>query len=195
MIRFCPGNAVKLALLSSLVGTLCLADTPTLPERFGIGRTPDPGEIEKWDIDITPDGKNLPNGQGTIENGERVYVAKCLSCHGPDGKDGINDQLVGEFSADEDLAEDTSLRRTIGNYWPYATTLYDYIYRAMPMNTPGTLSADEVYGLVAYLLYLNGVVPQDTIIDAATLPSIEMPANRLFYWSVEARGLVGEETG
>ena len=195
MIHSCPGSGVKLALLSSLVGTLCLADAQTLPERFGIGRTPDPGEIEKWDIDIAPDGKNLPNGQGTIGNGERVYVAKCLSCHGPDGKDGINDQLVGEFSADDDLAADTSLPRTIGNYWPYATTLYDYIYRAMPMNTPGTLSADEVYSLVAYLLYLNGVVPENTIMDAATLPSIEMPANQLFYWSEEARDLVGEETG
>ncbi len=97
------------------------------------------------------------------------------------------------FDLENDFAGDTSLPRTIGNFWPYATTLYDYINRSMPMATPGTLTADEIYSLVAYLLYLNGIVEEDTVIDAATLPSIEMPANRLFYWSEEARALTDQD--
>ena len=180
-------------LLSQLAANVCLANEPILPDRFGIGREPDPGEILSWDIDISPSGENLPDGQGTAEHGERVYAQWCLACHGPEGANGINDQLVGHFDSENDLAGDTSLPRTIGNFWPYATTLYDYINRSMPMATPGTLTADEVYSLVAYLLYLNGIVEEDTVIDAATLPSIEMPANHLFYWSEEARTLTDQD--
>ncbi len=193
IVRRFARNAVKAAFLSPLAATICLADTPTLPERFDIGREPDASEIALWDIDITPTGDNLPSGRGTIDMGEQVYLVKCLSCHGPEGRNGINDQLVGAFSPDNNFSHDASLPRTVGNYWPYATTLYDYINRAMPMVTPGTLSADEVYSLVAYLLYLNGIIQADTILDASNLPSIEMPANGLFYWSEEATGLVGQD--
>lgn len=193
MFRFPQAQFPLAMLLAPLAANVCLADEPILPDRFGIGREPDPGEILSWDIDVSPSGENLPDGQGTVEHGERVYARWCLACHGPEGANGINDQLVGHFDSENDLAGDTSLPRTVGNFWPYATTLYDYINRSMPMATPGTLTADEVYGLVAYLLYLNGIVEEDTVIDATTLPSIEMPANHLFYWSEEARALTDQD--
>ena len=179
--------------LSLWLTTLCLADEQALPERFGIGREPDASEIEQWDIDIAPSGDNLPAGQGTVDRGETINAQLCLACHGPEGAGGINDQLVGHFNPEDDLAGDTSLPRTVGNFWPYATTLYDYINRSMPMTIPGTLSADEVYSLLAYLLHLNGIVEEDAVIDAETLPSIEMPARHLFYWSDEAQTLTDRD--
>ena len=97
----------------------------------------------------------LPDRRGTVDHGERLYAQLCLACHGPEGANGINDQLVGHYNPDNDFAGDTSLPRTIGNYWPYATTVYDYINRSMPMAKPCTLTSDEVYGLVAYLLTLT----------------------------------------
>ena len=180
--------------LSLWLTILCVADEQALPERFGIGREPDASEIEQWDIDITPSGDNLPAGQGTVDRGETIYTQLCLACHGPEGAGGINDQLVGHFNPEDDLAGDTSLPRTVGNFWPYATTLYDYINRSMPMAIPGTLTADEVYSLVAYLLHLNGIVEEDAVIDAETLPSIEMPARHLFYWSDEAQTLTERDS-
>jgi cytochrome c len=184
---------VKIVFLCPLVATICLADSPSLPEQFGIGREATASEIERWDIDVMPDGKQLPTGQGTVDEGEKTYLQECLACHGPEGRNGINDQLVERFKPDSDFANDKTLTKTIGNYWPYATTLYDYINRAMPMTAPGSLNADEVYSLVAYLLYLNGIVEKEITLDARTLPAIEMPANRLFYWSEEARALVGDK--
>ena len=180
--------------LSLWLTILCVADEQALPERFGIGREPDASEIEQWDIDITPSGDNLPAGQGTVDRGETIYTQLCLACHGPEGAGGINDQLVGHFNPEDDLAGDTSLPRTVGNFWPYATTLYDYINRSMPMAIPGTLTADEVYSLVAYLLHLNDIVEEDAVIDAETLPSIEMPARHLFYWSDEAQTLTERDS-
>ncbi len=179
--------------LSLWLTILCVADEQALPERFGIGREPNASEIEQWDIDITPSGDNLPAGQGTVDRGETIYTQLCLACHGPEGAGGINDQLVGHFNPEDDLAGDTSLPRTVGNFWPYATTLYDYINRSMPMAIPGTLTADEVYSLVAYLLHLNDIVEEDAVIDAETLPSIEMPARHLFYWSDEAQTLTDRD--
>lgn len=180
--------------LSLWLTILCVADEQALPERFGIGREPDASEIEQWDIDITPSGDNLPAGQGTVDRGETIYTQLCLACHGPEGAGGINDQLVSHFNPEDDLAGDTSLPRTVGNFWPYATTLYDYINRSMPMAIPGTLTADEVYSLVAYLLHLNDIVEEDAAIDAETLPSIEMPARHLFYWSDEAQTLTERDS-
>lgn len=193
-VRRTTRHAVAVVLLSSLLSTVCLAQDAALPERFGLGRVPEASEIDRWDIDIGPSGDNLPDGRGTVDRGERVYAQLCLACHGPEGAGGINDQLVGHYNPANDFAGDTSLPRTIGNYWPYATTLYDYINRSMPTVTPGTLTPDEVYSLVAYLLYLNGIVEEDSVIDAATLPLIEMPARHLFYWSEEARALTDQDS-
>lgn len=183
-------NAAGFILLCPLLVRAARAEPPELPDRFGYGRAPDPAEIEQWDIDVKPDRGQLPVGRGTVAQGERIYTQKCLPCHGPAGKGGINDQLVDKYDPDNNFADAGETRKTIGNFWPYATTLYDYINRAMPMTAPGSLTADDVYGLTAYLLFLNDIVEQSVVLDANTLPMIEMPARKLFYWSDEALRLV-----
>jgi len=132
-------------------------------------------------------GWQLPPGSGSVARGKEIYQTKCLACHGEKGKGGPNDRLAGRYNPDINFARDTQAVRTIGNYWPYATTLYDYINRAMPFTAPGSLSADEIYSLVAYLLYLNGIISEDTVIDARKLPQVVMPAKQLFYWSNEVK--------
>jgi cytochrome c len=148
---------------------------------LGIGRPATAAEIAQWDIDIGPDGAGLPAGRGSAVEGATIYAARCAACHGKSGREGPNDVLVGRdprqgfpFSADPKLP------RTIGNYWPYATTLFDYVRRAMPPDTPGTLRDDEVYALVALLLSWNEIIPADTVLDAATLAKIKMPARDRF---------------
>jgi cytochrome c len=159
------------------------AASERLPARFEFGRQATQAEIGAWDIDVMPDGRGLPPGRGTVAEGAALYAAQCAACHGPDGKGGQYDTLVGREPAEGfPFGKDTALlgKRTIGNYWPYATTLYDYISRAMPQAVPGSLAPDEVYSLVAYLLFLNGIVPKDAVMTAETLPKVEMPARRRF---------------
>jgi len=159
------------------------AASEALPARFGFGRPATDAEIKAWDIDVMPDGTGLPPGSGTVERGAAIYAAQCAVCHGREGKGGQYDVLVGREPGDAfAFGKDPALlnRRTIGNYWPYATTLYDYINRAMPQAVPGSLTPDEVYSLVAYLLYLNRIVPADAVMTAQTLPKVEMPARRRF---------------
>ena len=132
----------------------------TWPASFGIGRPASAAEIAAVDIDVRPDGAGLPAGTGTVATGKALYAAKCAACHGPTGTEGPNDKLVSltpnpDFSFGRDLTQ----VRTIGNYWPYATTLFDYLWRAMPYNAPGSLTPDEVYSLTAYLLHLNQIEP------------------------------------
>ena len=154
-----------------------------LPDSFGFGKTATAAEIAAWDIDVKPDGQGLPAGSGTVDEGEALYVAQCAVCHGKTGVEGPNDRLV-VHSADESFPDardvDSWRHRTIGNYWPYATTLFDYIRRSMPMNMPGSLEANEVYALTAYLLHLNHIVAAGARLDATTLAHIEMPARNLF---------------
>ncbi len=130
-----------------------------------------------------PDGTGLPPGQGTVLEGRAIFAAKCVACHGATGTEGPFDRLVGRepregfpFGRDPALLS----RRTIGNYWPYATTLYDYLARAMPFDRPGTLQPNELYSLVAYLLYVNEIVPEDAVMDATTLSQVVMPARDRF---------------
>ena len=149
---------------------------------FNFGRTATIEEIKEWDLDVSPDGTGLPEGTGTVEEGEILYTSKCLFCHGVNGEGGINERLVsraGEEFPDEDVACGFECR-TIGNYWPYATTLYDYILRSMPMNAPGSLTNDEVYSISAYLLYLNRIISEDTQLNAENLKNIVMPARDKF---------------
>lgn len=137
----------------------------------GLGVPATPEQIAGWDVSIGPDGAGLPPGSGTAAAGKAVYEAKCLACHGVDGAGRPNDQLVGGQST---LREAAPIR-TIGSYWPYATTVFDYIRRAMPYVTPHTLTADETYAVTAYLLALNGIIEQDDVMDAASLPKVVMP--------------------
>ena len=153
-----------------------------MDEFFNFGTTATIEEIKAWDLDVSPDGTGLPEGTGTVEEGEILYTSKCLFCHGVNGEGGINERLVsraGEEFPDEDVACGFECR-TIGNYWPYATTLYDYILRSMPMNAPGSLTNDEVYSISAYLLYLNRIISEDTQLNAENLKNIVMPARDKF---------------
>lgn len=152
------------------------------PESFGFGRVADDARITSVDIDVRPDGKGLPSGSGTVHQGRSVYLTKCVSCHGNKTSDGIYDRL---FAYDQSKVHPDSLKKgkrtkTIGSYWPYATTLYDYINRAMPFNSPGSLQANEVYSLTAYLLFENGIVDEDVVLTASSLPRVEMPAQKRF---------------
>jgi cytochrome c len=152
------------------------------PRHYDLGRAPSAAEIAAIDIDANPAGKGLPAGQGTAATGAVVFVSKCAMCHGPRGE-GIdkNPRLIGkEPPAGFVFANDFKAPKTVGNYWPYATTLYDYIHRAMPLNAPGSLTPDEIYGVVAFLLSENGVVSANTVIDAKSLPTVKMPAHDRF---------------
>ncbi|MCC8395882.1 cytochrome c [Paraburkholderia sp. MMS20-SJTR3] len=127
--------------------------------------------LSAWNIDVAPDGRGLPAGTGDVATGGRIFAAKCAACHGAKGEGLIGDQLIGGAGT---LAS-ANPKRTVGSYWPYATTLFDYIRRAMPYNAPQSLSADEVYAVSAWILNRNGIVPDDARIDAAALAAIRMP--------------------
>jgi mono/diheme cytochrome c family protein len=167
------------------------ASTPD-PATFGIGRAATPADIAAWDIDVGPDGAGLPPGRGTSADGAPIYAARCAGCHGKTGKEGPNDVLVGRLPGDAfTFARDPKAPETIGSYWPYATTVFDYIRRAMPPDAPGSLKDNEVYGLVAYLLTLNELIPADAVVDAASLPKVKMPAHDHFV--PDTRGKVKPE--
>ena len=151
------------------------------PARFGIGRPATPAEIAALDIDVGPDGAGLPPGRGTAADGAPIYAARCAACHGKTGKEGPNDILVGRLPDDAfTFARDPRAPKTIGSYWPYATTIFDYVRRAMPPDAPGSLKDNEVYGLVAYLLTLNELIPADAVVDATSLAKVKMPAHDRF---------------
>ena len=156
---------------------------------LGIGRPATPAEIAALDIDIRPDGAGLPPGRGTAAEGAPIYAARCAGCHGKTGKEGPNDVLVGRQPGDAfPFAKDPRAPKTIGSYWPYATTVFDYIRRAMPPDAPNSLSDDDVYELVAFLLVQNELIPADAVVDAASLPKVKMPAHDHFV--PDARGRV-----
>jgi hypothetical protein len=151
------------------------------PERFGLGRSVSAEEISAWDIDVSPDGRGLPPGEGSVQSGEKIYARKCAACHGKNGEGGPFDALVGRIPNDAfPFGTQQGMVKTIGNYWPYATTVYDYINRAMPLDAPGSLLANEVYALTAFLLYKNEIVPVDTLLNAKILPTIKMPSRNRF---------------
>ena len=151
------------------------------PTSFSLGRAPTPAEIARIDIDVNPAGAGLPLGAGTFAEGRTIYQTKCAFCHGPKGEgQGPYPRLIGEPAPEFGFGRDYKVPKTIGNYWPYPTTVYDYIHRAMPFNAPGSLTPDETYSLVAYLLAENGVIPRTLMINARTLPWVQMPARRHF---------------
>ena len=148
----------------------CLARAET-QRPYGIGRVATSAEISGWNIDIGRDGSGLPKGSGTVSHGREVFEQQCVACHGDKGQGGVGDKLVGGQGT---LATANPVR-TVGSYWPFATTLFDYVRRAMPFTAPGSLTNHEVYAVTAYLLYLNGIVPADAVLDARSLPQVRMP--------------------
>lgn len=149
------------------------ADNPKLGEEVGSS------ELMRVDSTIMPNGDGLPEGSGTATAGAAVYQQNCLACHGAGGKDGLNGGLVGGHGS---LTTDRP-RKTVGSYWPYATTLFDYVHRAMPFQAPGSLSNDDVYAVTAYILFLNEIVDEDERLDAKTLPGVRMPNRDNFVWA------------
>ncbi len=137
---------------------------------FGLGHPASESDMAMWNIDVSPDGQGLPSGQGTVKQGAQLYAMKCAVCHGATGKEGPSDVLVGGQGS----LQTAKPLKTIGSYWPYATTLYDYLRRAMPLTAPQSLKPDEIYALVAWLLYQNQIIAEDAVLDAHSLPNVEM---------------------
>lgn len=171
-----------LLLALTAAGISSAAGAPAAPAALGLGRAPTPAEIAAWDIDVRADGRGLPPGRGDVPHGAEIYARKCEACHGAGGQGGVADPLVGGQGT---LASAHPLR-TVGSYWPYATTLFDYVRRAMPFDAPQSLSANEVYALTAYILSRNGVVPAGAVMDARSLPKVRMP-NRDGFITVDPR--------
>jgi len=162
-----------LSLILALLAGCVMVNRPAEeePARLGLGQPATAEDIRLWNIDVAPSGEGLPPGLGTVPQGATVYAAKCAKCHGASGTEGPMDRLVG---GQHSLAT-TAPVKTIGSYWPYATTLYDYIHRAMPFDAPQSLTPDEVYSVTAWLLHQNGIIAENAVIDSSTLPAIQMP--------------------
>ena len=148
-----------------------------------LGRPATPQDIAKADISIPPDGKGLPSGSGSVAQGAQVFAAKCAVCHGANAEGTPSgDRLVGGVGT---LATANPVK-TVSSYWPYATTVFDYIRRAMPITNPQSLQNDEAYAVVAYILSLDNIVPKDAVLDAQSLPKVQMP-NRSGFINWEPR--------
>lgn len=160
-----------LSIFRSLIPAILLALPLLATASHNVGTPLTDAEIAAWNIDVSPDGRGLPLGSGDVATGAHIFQSKCAACHGAAGQGGLGDTLVGGRGT---LASDKP-KRTIGSYWPYATTLFDYIRRAMPFNAPQSLTPDEVYAVSAFLLNQNGIVPPDTRLDQDSLPKLRMP--------------------
>lgn len=170
-------NGLAVAALGALIWSQSSAQ-----EGPNLGVTATPAQIAGWDVSIPPSGEGLPAGSGTPAQGAAVFAVKCAACHGPQGEGLLNDRLVGGQGS---LTTDAAVK-TVGSYWPYATTIFDYIRRAMPYLQPHSLTDDETYALTAYLLQMNGIIDADDVIDARTLPAVEMPNHDNFVSVYEA---------
>jgi S-disulfanyl-L-cysteine oxidoreductase SoxD len=140
-------------------------------QTYGVGRPPTAEEVKAWELTIRPDGQGLPPGRGTAALGQAIYAERCAACHGETGEDPKYSRLVGGHGS---LATAQPIR-TIGSFWQYATTLWSYIRRAQPFDNPGSLTADQVYAVTAYLLHRNGIIGAQEVMDATTLPLVRMP--------------------
>ena len=173
------------SLVLTLAVTLgaCAGDSgtpaPSMRRHYELGRAATPQEVAALDADVGPDGAGLPAGSGTAVQGEALFTTKCAVCHGAKGQGTppLYPAIIGRNPTEEGFrfGADPKLNRTIGNYWPYATTVFDYVRRAMPHPAPGSLTNDEVYALTAYLLAANQVIPMTTSLDAAALKAVKMP--------------------
>ena len=153
-------------------GALLALCSTAFAESPNLGKPISPEDLASWDISIGPDGAGLPPGSGTAKQGEEVFNTKCQACHGAKGAGQPNDRLVGGQGS---LPGEKPAIKTVGSYWPYATTLFDYVRRAMPYVESKSLSNDEVYAVAAYILNLNGVIGDTDTLNAQTLPKVKMP--------------------
>jgi len=175
--KIAPARTALATLLSLAMLASCASSAPVARVALHTGAAHEIGtplteqDLAAWNIDVAPDGRGLPAGSGDVATGAHVFAAKCAACHGAQGQGGLGDALVGG----QGTLASAKPRRTVGSYWPYATTLFDYIRRAMPYNAPESLSANEVYAVSAFLLNQNGIVPANTRLDAASLPRVVMP--------------------
>jgi hypothetical protein len=156
----------------SLIVAVAPASAVMAADESHFGKPVTQADIAAWDISIGPDGAGLPPGSGTVAQGETVYAAKCQACHAEKGAGGPNDRLVGGAGT---IAPNKAPVKTVGSYWPYATTLFDYIRRSMPWTTPRSLTDEQVYALTAYILAQNKLIDAQQVIDAQSLPKVEMP--------------------
>jgi mono/diheme cytochrome c family protein len=165
----------------AFVGVCTYPFTVQAKPPFGLGRAASSEEIALRDMAIGPLGLELPAGTGTARTGQSIYETHCLHCHGDKGEGGLDPRLAGGLGT---LTTAEPIK-TIGSYWPYATTIFDYVRRAMPLYTPGSLTNDQTYALTAYLLYINGIIEIDRTMDAVELPSVQMPNKAGFQWPME----------
>ena len=175
---------VRVALALLVGGCASATVTPSATESPNLGRAATPAQVAAWDISVGPDGVGLPPGKGTPATGAAVYEQKCQACHGAKGVGQPNDRLVGGHGT---LASKAPVR-TIGSYWPYATTVFDYVRRSMPYIQPQSLSDDEAYAVTAYLLHLNGIIGDGDEMNAQSLPKVRMPNQANFIVVYPPRG-------
>jgi mono/diheme cytochrome c family protein len=182
-------SGMWIPVIVALTAGVVVSMAQALPKRYGLGQPAPADLIAAWDIAVMPDGKGLPPGKGTPAEGAAIYAAQCASCHGANGEGGAGDVLIGaepkEFAPfgpqyEKSRGDAKDVPFTIGNYWPYATTIFDYIRRAMPPRAAGSLKPDQVYSLTAFLLAKNGIIAQNAVLDATTLPAVVMPARNRF---------------
>ncbi len=171
--RWMAPSLMVAALMMAAFGQAQAAESP------GLGVPLSDSEVAAVDLVVMPDGRGLPAGSGDAHQGLDVYQRECRICHGDGGQGGPNDRLAGGIGS---LATAQPVK-TIGSYWPYATTVFDYVRRAMPYHLPGSLSTDEVYAVTAYLLAENGIIERDRVLDAETLPAVQMPNSGGFSWA------------
>jgi hypothetical protein len=167
-------KATLLVALWVLPGLLCVGvGFEGQEKRAQVGHAPGPDELKQWDITVLHSGAGLPEGKGTAAGGEAIYRSQCANCHGVNGEGNgsLGGPLVGGVGS---LASPKPLK-TIGSYWPYATTVWDYIHRAMPYGKPGTLTPDDTYAITAYLLYRNGIIQQNDVMTRETQSKVRMP--------------------
>ena len=159
---------------------LCLSQSASGASREGpqLGQPASPDQVAAWNLSIFPDGRGLPPGQGNAAEGKPIYEQHCARCHGPKGIGGSADELAGGRASLAGPHPD----KNVGNYWPFATTVFDFIRRSMPLDAPGSLTDDQIYATTAYLLHINGLIDENTQIDAKTLPAVKMPNREGFVW-------------
>ena len=177
MPRISKGEAPARHGLLFAAGLLALCGTAHAQEKLRFGQPASPQEIAPWDITAEPDGDGLPEGGGTAREGAAIYAVRCQSCHGEDGAGGPATRLAGIQGT---IGAKTALVRTVGTFWPYATTVFNYVFTAMPFQTTKSLTHDETYAVTAYLLSLNRIIGEDEVMNATTLPKVKMP-NRDYF--------------